>query len=290
MGFGGDARERSLDEIATEYERSEVTVLWAHDRASSTHRILFGAVELCPAEQPASLPFSALATNGERVSMERATLGPQGKGKLYVTRSFELSAADALKFYRGSSAGRELRIDSSQIRFLPTPLFGEEPPREHPLVITTGDTSKDTYGILPGRAALRVCSLFARGHETLAAFTEKERSVVREFSLQTLGFDLVRHYEHLGAMHLLLPNSILRGWDAALAADENAILLDFFERDGKQVDGCTLRLTDVRTGGIGFDRSFAITSSRMVIPTPYPAGALTYRLYDPSQPNSRRSP
>ena len=63
---------RTLDAIASDYQRAEITALWLHHRDLNAHTMLYAVVELCPAEQPESTRITA--EEDGRIPMRRRNI------------------------------------------------------------------------------------------------------------------------------------------------------------------------------------------------------------------------
>jgi hypothetical protein len=271
---------RRLDAIASDYERAEITAFWLHDRDLKTHTMLYAVVELCPVEQPRSTEICGEDANGRRVPTRRRNL--KEPRALYAARLFVEGPAAGLAFYRGVGDARKLELDSGAIEIRSIRGLAEEPPNEIPVLVA--ERGEETYQyVLPRRPTdLRVCSRFADGLGYLQGLTSKEKDDYRAFSQEVLGIDLVEYAEHLGAVHVCMANPILRSMSDSLDRDDSNLLVEMYERRGRSVKGCRLRLTDHRPGGIGFDLELEVTSAQMVAPLPHRPQELETRLYSPS--------
>ena len=272
---------RRLDAVASDYERSEITTFWLHDRSLNTHTMLYAVVELCPVEQPKSAKIEHEDANGRRFLTKRRDLkNPQA---LYVARLLDATPADGIAFYRGAGGVRKLELETGAIEIRSIHDLAEEPPNEIPVLVA--ERGEETYQyVLPRRPTdLRVCSRFADGLGYLEGLTSKEKDDYRTFSQEVLGIDLVEYAEHLGAVHVCMANPILRSMSDSLDRDDSNLLVEMYERRGRSVKGCRLRLTDHRPGGIGFDLELEVTSAQMVVPLPHRPQELETRLYSPSR-------
>ncbi len=271
---------RTLDEIAKDYERSEVTVLWIHERKSGRHILAFAAAEFCPVEQMPSPEFIETKGDGTIHQMVREEIGPERT--VYVSRRLSLDPRAALDFYRGGGGVRVLPGDAG-VRLEQTGDLSEEPPNETRVVLDAGAETSPYYTMLPHRElSLRVCSRFGPSASLATVLQAKELSKLSQFARRTIGLDLEHMPEHLGAIHLCMANPILRRMHERLTKDERALLIEFDEREGKLVAGCTLELTDVRPAGTGFTLRVQIDATRLILPLPNSPELLRTRLLDPS--------
>ena len=255
---------RTLDEIATDYDDfAEITVLIVEDRQKKRFEILFAVVELLPFEQEASPLLVPGADEQSRCARQRWT---EGKRTLYAARA-RVKRAEALSFFRGDRGVRSLRLSESgsSLELHAHVELQAEPPAEVPVLI--GESGLDIYSVLPARrVGVRVCSFVGDGLSRMQQLSEREKRVLSDFGKTTLGVDLVERPEHLGAIHLALPDPILRRRPAERLADgERHLLIEFFERKGKSIVGGTIQFTDHRHTGFAFDRVFPIHSTRMVV-------------------------
>lgn len=265
-----------LDDIAREYERAEVTALWLHQRGSDTHTLLFAVIELCPVEQPLS---PRIVSEDASVPMRRQSL-IDGQSSLFATRVFLDDPGEGLAFYRGQGGRHGFIPDGHRIELRELAPLEAEPPDELSKLVADG--ASDTYAVLPVRSVgVRVCSRFAAGNDFLESLTEKQRGSLRAFAVSTLGVDLVRFSEHIGAVHLTMPNPVLRGWKERLGPDQHSILFEFFERDGCRIRGGKIAITDHRDGGLGFTTQVNIEGPRQIVPIPCDPAEVETRIYHP---------
>jgi hypothetical protein len=265
-----------LDDIVREYERAEVTALWLHQRGSEAHTLLFAVIELCPIEQPLS---PAIVSGDAAIPMRRQSL-VEGQTSLFATRAFLGDPAEGLAFYRGQGGRHGLTPDRQRIELRDLAALEDEPPEELSKLVSGG--LSDTYAVLPVRGVgVRVCSRFAAGNGFLESLTEKQRGLLRTFTISTIGIDLIRFSEHLGSVHLTMPNPVLRGWKERLGPDQHSILFEFFERDGCTIRGGTIALTDHRDGGLGFTTNARITGPRQVVRIACDPAEVETRIYHP---------
>lgn len=254
---------RSLDDLAEDYESAELTVLSIFDKPTKRNDLLFAVVELIPPEQPPS----CMELPGHNAKVGAASEKLSRDQTLYAAR-VPVDTVAALAFYRGSGRVRTLTLLDRNVgleAMEPPPLVVEPPDECAVLVDSNG---RGTYSaVLPARpVGVRVCSRFRSGPSLLDRFGGKQKDTIARFGQKTLGIDLVRFSEHLGAIHLAMPNPLLRGWSERLGADSRSILVDFYERRGKTIVGSWLQLTDHRPGGLGFDRLIEVTSPHMLVP------------------------
>ena len=278
---------RLLDEIASDYDRAEITAVWFQDRATSRNYLLYAVAEMCPGEQELSKVIET--PKGDSVlPFARASLS-EGR-TLYIARVFLPEPNAALLFYRGAG-GRRLPIQSH-----PTPekrqpgasplvlesigALVEEPPGEHPLVVKSGSPMLDG---LPSRGtALRLLSLLDVRGETRSSLSSAELDRVGAFATAHLGIDLAEYGEHLGAVHLCFSNPILRSFDERLTPDNRDLVFESRAREGRTVQGCTLELIDQRDAGNGFHIRHSLQERTEFVPIPNRPHNLRTMLFAPS--------
>jgi hypothetical protein len=256
---------RSLVEIAGDYARAEVTAVWIHDRPSDERKIAFAVAELCPADQPMSAPIVATgaAPVVPRELLERKVSSDR---KAYASRWFVGDPLKALEFFRGAGNCRVLENHGVLLRSFGS--LTDEPPNEVPLLLGSGDNACGLYEqMLPYRhSSLRVVSKFSSADAV--DLSQQERNKLSAFAREVIGVDFAKFPEHLGAIHLCFSNPIIRSMSPALSKEKRHLLVEFFERTGASIAGCTLHLVDHRLAGIGFDFSVPVTSARMVVALP----------------------
>jgi hypothetical protein len=266
--------QRTLLEIAGDYVRAEITALWVHDRTLKRHIPVFVVAELCPSEQEPSSPIEDIdKKKGERIPMKRAVLGTDRTA--YATRLFLPDPRDAVAFYRGEGGAWPLRAPGVNARLEPLEALTEEPPCEVPVLVSY-NRGEDAFGaVFPRRhGALRVCSLLDVGDSVTGALSSAELEKLNAFSMDLLGVDLVRFPEYRGSIHLCMPNPLLRRMQERLSGDERYLLVEFLERDGCSIHGCTLELTDLRAGGEGFHLRIPLNRPSVAVPLPNPPDVL----------------
>jgi hypothetical protein len=266
---------RTIEQLAADFERTEITILWLDDGATRKHTLLFGVAELCPIEQDASTPF--VSTNGKfpvlRTELHEGTV-------LCVTRAFLPGHERALDFFRCSAGSRSLSIHGTDINFQEFNRVAFDPSPTHFQLAQCHNN--DVYSVLPKREGLRVASSFADGFSVRDAVcsTAKERERIARFTKEVLGFNLVEYCEHFGAIHLVGSNPYLRNHHLMLARSEDAILLELYPRVGKSVVGMKFEIREKRAHGLGFTIRTTIDSTRHIISIPYAPAGIETTLFD----------
>ncbi len=244
---------RTLDEVIADYERAETTLVWEHERSQDLHTIAFAVVEMCPAEQAPS-PI----IGGQR-GLSRTTLDKNRT--LYAKRWFT-SPSEALTFFRGPV--RRLQSGGGVLTFRAAGALADEPPNEIPVVL---EESHSFRNVLPTRhAGLRVVSKLGPGQSALATFMRDvdDESAVARFLSEWCGADVFAFEEHFGSVHLLLPNALVRAVSQRNAPEIPGIRTQLHLRAGASLDGCTLRLTDHRPQGLGFELALAAAPHALI--------------------------
>jgi hypothetical protein len=276
---------RTLDKIARDYVRSEVTALWLHDRSTQTHTLIFAVAEMCPAEQEVSPP---LQSEDGRFAQIRKPASPGRTG--YVTRALSNRATDALAFYRGGANGRTLPNDP-EVTCVDIGGLQEEPPSEVPMLLPSNLLDRTSFSsVFPKRrTALRLCSRLDLSQKAASFLSDKEFSALNQLAVDTLGFSFTDYPEHLGSVHLLFANPLVRFFEERLSADSSHLLIDFHVRQGRSVLGSTLELTDERPLGPGFNLRHRVTGRSQAIRLPNPPEQLR-RVWMADGSLSRRHP
>ncbi|MGN7479190.1 hypothetical protein ACTHOQ_15195 [Solibacillus silvestris] len=262
-----------LDTIIQEYERTEITALWIHDRIQNRHYNILSIVEACPIEQQYSLPIESLDKNGEKVPFVGISLDQERT--LYLRREFKETAEEGLAYFRGPRMMENVAIVSFDHLIL-------DPPAEVPVLTKeTKYPSTALEHILPRRSvAFRVCALFEEKQATLHQLTEQDFAKVAFLTKQYLGYDLSIYKEFIGAVLLALPNPYLRLVNILGAPEHTAIIAAFYERMGKSMIGGEIEICDIHIYGQGFHLRKRITNQRMLISLPYMPTRFKVRLFD----------
>jgi len=274
--------QRTLSEISGDYERAELTVLWVHEPASKRHLHVFALAELCPSEQEPSAGFTSIDKKSNKtVPQQRMDLG-SGK-TAYVTRLFLENPREAVAFYRGHAGVWRLPEPLATVQLQPPGRLEEEPPSEVPVLVSPNRDPEAFGAVFPMRpVSLRVYSRLNLQRDLERILGPRELEKLNTFALEKLGLDLLRFPEYQGAIHLCMPNPLLRRMHERLTADERQLLVDFLERDGLSVRNCTLELTDLRATGEGFHIRVPVHGAHLAVALPNSPEVLRTRLLDPS--------
>jgi len=279
---------RTLDDLASDYERSELTVLWVNNRQLKTHSLLYAVAELCPTEQP---PSPELTTKDGEQTYNVIRQALDANQTLYATRIFFGEPQKALTYFR--ARGRfDLRfrplhanmedsskfVDSILIN-IPSQLV-EEPPDETPLILS--EESTNIQKGLPWRPTpLRLLSRFDVAGEIRRFFNANELSKIGAFSEGTLGVNLAQYSEHLGAIHLCFSNPILRSFSERLSVGGRDLVVESHLRRGHSIAGCKIELIDERLNGVGFHIKHSIERAVDIVSLPTTPEKLRTILYGP---------
>lgn len=269
---------RSLDEIASEYERAEITCVLLHDIQSNVYTNLFSVVEMCPIEQEPSPMITSIGHDGTSFPQVVKILGKHRR--IFIVRRLDNDAMAAIRFFRGNGGHRVLN-DSPPVQIDDAGVTILDPPNEVPVVLPI-DNSNGMANVLPYRVAgLRVCARLDTKDATRQLFDDKEFLVVASFVSQTIGVDLQRYREFLGATILCFTNPILRQVRERLSADEKNVLVELYPRLGKKLDGLRIELSDERPNGSGFTMFYRCESAKQLLSIPYSPYRLRARLFHP---------
>ena len=273
-------RNRTLDEIASEYERTEITCVLLYDKRSDKYTNVFSVCEMCPVEQEKSPMITSRSANGKGFAHRMERL--DSNRSIFIFRRFEDSGVAAVRFYRGESEGVRVIHDDHPVRVLMAGTTTEDPPNEVPVVLND-DNTNGIGAVLPHRlAGLRVCAFLDTSDATRRLFDDKEYLEVTSLVSQTLGVDLQKFHEALGATILCFTNPILRESHERLSADERYVLLEMYPRLGKMLDGLCVELTDERPNGNGFSLFYRCDKVKQLLSIPYSPHRLRTRLFHPA--------
>lgn len=264
-----------LDNICKEYERSEITVVFFHDKQREKYINIFSVAEMCPVEQEESDKI----TDGE-YHCKKKTIN---KFKdIYIARIFSNNPKDSLNFFRGNGNIRSIDIDEKiNIESFPNTLE-QEPRCDIPLLVDRNSYKNyDILNILPYRKLpIYICSLIDVYDETKSLFTYKEFIDINKFILDVLGVDLLKYNEYFGSILLCMPNYILRDIKISISKSQHELLVSFLEREDKSILGGRIELIDERVNGIVPINNSKITSKQMLINIPYFPNKLRVRVFN----------
>lgn len=264
-----------LDNICKEYERSEITVVFFHDKQRKKYINIFSVAEMCPIEQEESDKIIDGKYNCKKKTINKFK-------DIYISRMFSNNSKDSLNFFRGNGNIRTIDIDEKiNIESFPNALE-QEPKHEVPLLVDKSSYKNyDILNILPYRKLpVYICSLIDVYNETKSLFTDKEFIDVCEFILDVLGIDLLKYNEYFGSILLCMPNYILRDVNISISKSQHELLVSFLERKDKSILEGRIELIDERINGIVPINNIKITSKQMLINIPYFPNKLRVRLFD----------
>ncbi len=228
-------------------------------RSDQARFLMFGFVELYPTEFPP--PSETLEKN-----LPIRRLGR--RNYLYVKRSC-MSAQAAVDWYLRSIGGTvELpgEVDSKgKTKLLATAAFVQEP--QWPHLITASDMIPfvPQFWQAPRVHHLLQPDLLA---EAQAAASDTEG---RNWLSEQMFVDFEAYTELLGSLHLVAPDPILRAVDHRLSTKnpkQEASVLRFHPRSGKNIAGLRVVLIDRRQTGVGDFMEAEVTSIEMEVPHP----------------------
>lgn len=275
---GAPTRTRTLDEIASEYERTEITCVLLYDWGSDTYTNVFSVCEMCPTEQKKSLAITSEDPSGRLFPQVVKRLDKHRS--IFILRRFEDDGLAAVKYFRGESDYRVIN-DNPPVRVISSGTTTIDPPNEVPVVLSM-DQSPGMAGILPHRSAgLRVCTHLDTADTTRQLFGDKEFLEVSSFISQTIAVDLRHYHEFVGATILCFTNPILRRLNERLSSDKKSVLLELYPRLGKKLDGLTIELTDKRPNGSGFTQFYRCEQTKQLLTIPYSPYRIRTRLFHP---------
>lgn len=233
-----------------DYETAVIHIVWDRQHPSGVRTLLFGFVELLPAEMPA--PIDDYDPHGER-------LGGKSEHHIHV-RHTVVTASRALSWYlacrRGvallpENDGQLAAEDDIRATRLRVAELGEEPP--WPTVICTADDADS----IPFCPQWMECP---RAHHLLPVapfdldgmWTKGEAERANAIVEDRLHFAIHEYPEYWGSVHLIAPNPVYRAIHTRLqprTPPAESVLIRFEPRAGKSVAG--LELTFRETEGWG---------------------------------------
>jgi hypothetical protein len=242
-----NAESDQLASIASDYDRAEATVAWIEDRSSKSKFLVFGVVELCPADQPPS------ASLGD--SQHRQVRGNLDKHMTLYIRRERVKVMEGLDFFRGSPLGRRIPGDLPDAPLLQTAEVFEDATSHEEVVLIPSNLceNSDIGAVLPRRNTnLGLLSKYDTRGATAAQIGDSAIDKLIEQLRATLGIDLSHAREQIGALHLCFANPIIRRINCSLTADESQLLVSMYARAGRTVSGCMLELAHKWPAGIGY--------------------------------------
>ncbi|MGO9837286.1 MAG: VPA1262 family N-terminal domain-containing protein [Polyangiaceae bacterium] len=267
----------SLDTIAQDYPRAEITCAWVHERPPGSgperHVLVFAVAELCPEEQPVSPNVGTAQHRQLRMAIEPNVL------TLYVRRDF-VTPAQALAFFRGSNGQHTIPGGVPPIECageLVTLTADEEP-----VLMASNLGEKAGVGaVLPQRpTAIAILSKLDVAAAMRTRLGSNLTRVVQELR-EAVAVDLSRFPEHLGSLHLCFANPLLRRMERSVTSDERTLLVRCYERENLSVIGCEIELTNEWPPvGNGFRLTHTIQSPFFALPMPTQPHLLRVRLFD----------
>lgn len=270
-----------LHELAADYERAELTVVWLHDQDMNEDINVFSVVELCPTEQERSVDVRDIDNRGNPVPMVRKSIA---KNKtVYLTRIFFDDIQDALDLYCADGI-RKVAVNGGIIRLASVSNLVEEPPAAQSVLIPSNLHGSTGVGaVLPRRRTdLRVWMQLDMEGKTRCLFDEQEWDSLCEFVNVNLGIDFNAYREYTGAFLLCGSNPILYNVSTYLSQSERQILVYLHERYDKCIAGGRIELNDIRPQGKGFRITKEITDSQMLLEIPYSPYELQTRIFGPN--------
>lgn len=261
------------------FDRSELTIVWVHDKIADKMLNVFSVIEMCPKEQPIS---KEIQSDDNNKTLLRRSINKNLT--LYITRLFYFSPREALEFYRGSENFRSFKIGGNLLDLHSVGKMEQEPPNEIPLLIQANlyPDDKALANLLPKRpVAQRVCSLLDSNESTYQWLGNKNAVKISTIVKDVLGIDIIKYSEYIGSFLLSMPNPYLRKMKTKLSHDETAVIIELYLRKDMDLAGGEIHITDERKNGKGFTRKVEIGHSHLIIAIPYSPEKLRIRLFSP---------
>lgn len=273
--------DNTLENISLEYERTEITTVFLHDKEDNLFINIFSVAEMCPHEQEKSKEIYDFKKDREKVSLKRLNLN---KDKIvYISRYFSDDPKDALNFYRGSGNKRIFKIDCEEISIESAcDNLTAEPLNEIPVLIPS--STEENFAIrdiLPKRkTSTRVCSLLDLKMKCFSMFTENELTKIDGFAYELLGVSLLKYSEYFGSIILCFANPVLRYIKERMSESKNQIVIQLFERKNKTIIGGKIEISDERISGKGFIIVKDIEKASFIVNIPCPPDKLKVRIFN----------
>lgn len=240
MPFDIDAVPRAglPENLREDYEHAVLHLAW--DRAGDDRTLLFGHVELLPAEIPPPVDDYDPKSPGSSVR-----LGGKSAHYVYV-RHAVMPAADAVAWYLACRGGMAVLPDATarirgargeSVKTLRLSLLSEEPPWPR-LVVSRGSDIPFCPAWIHGPRVHHL--LPASDFEPGALWSPRERNQAAEWLESRLHFSLETYPEYWGSLHLVAPNPVYRSIDQRLrrpSPPAESVLLRVRPRAGKRIDG-----------------------------------------------------
>src|SRR5262245_41625703 len=204
--------ENPLATLESDYTKAVLHVAWDLHKKTRERTLLFGWMELLPAEVPPPVDDGDLEVD----------LGRKSEHRVYV-RHAVVEAGHAIAWYLGCRQGKAVvpeadgRLpdwEDEKAKRLHLMDLGEEPPWQHLAGVAASDTE-----MLPFRPQWvecpRVHHLVPLSNFRLDTLWPglKERQKAIEGLEELLHFDLSAYPEYWGSVHLLAPNPVFRDYD-----------------------------------------------------------------------------
>ncbi len=269
-----------MDDIAQDYERTEITTILLYHRLEKQYMNLFSVAEMCPPEQAPSPPITSVDAQGNLFNQAREAINRNLT--IFVMRRFCNTPSVALTFFRGQDGHHTMTdIDGAKVDVQDASPPVLEPPNDVPLVLPQS-TDSGMAMVLPRRLTpLRVCArLDARG-AARKLLDDDAFDKVTGLTRQHLGIDLARFSEYLGATLLSFANPILRQMTLRLSKDYPHLVLTLYPRRSRSLEGLSVELTDERPTGRGFSVRYPCQTRQQIIPLPNVPYCLRTRLFHP---------
>ena len=221
-----------------DYRHALIHLAWYREDRQRT--LLFGMVELFPAEMPA--PDSS-----EEMGQPLRAIGRQHW--VYIRR-FAMPVSDALNWYEECRKGR-VRIPGEEEKELVVNAFGQEPPWPH--LLTTQKLPFHAWGSVRAHHLVQAAP-------PPAAKLPMTTEIAAKWLAERLYFDMIKFGEWLGSVSLVAPNPVLRAIHHTLAVDEQGEASDIhlITRSGFRVNGLVVHLGEHRHGGIAGFRTINV--------------------------------
>lgn len=243
--------------VSGDYEHAVLHLAWSRQAPTNARCLLFGFVELLPAELPP--PLDDYNKNGFR-------LGGTGVHTVYVRHAiityseaiagYELARAGSLCMAReGDGAGLHI-VGEKGARVIEVGPFDEDLPWPH---LVTLEGGSGNWPFVPhGMANPRVHHLIPDASRVrLPPWSDAERAAALAHLADQLHFSLIDHPELLGSLHFVAPNPLVRSVSirgvprgSARLPKANQLAVHIEGRAGADLSGLEVVIEAARPWGI----------------------------------------
>lgn len=232
-----------IEDLLHLYGHYQRITLVAQHKQTKKYWFLFSVIELLTLDNDNYDSFSNLNwhTCGQHESIRSKSI-KNGDYIFYIVKEKGVAGSVISSFLHPSSDN----ILKGEIVDILNPEFNLEPNGASPLVIRDNTYAKNALGtVLPKyKSGCMVWAQIDLNRVTQRQFlTDVYKKSLSELTLNTLGFDINIHSEHIGNMYLVAPNPYIRDIDTHLSLNPPGIYYKLFCRKNIYEE-LTIRITD----------------------------------------------